>query len=156
MAARTEALELDLRKAEEPLLPQPDNGRPARGAGRVVQLFTNVSMGKGHDGLAMLCDEYGIDVVNLEPGQYVVFTNRRRDKVKVFAANNVLAYLKLPQGHFLSLETIALIPTAFRGTADIEHDRTLREVFQGGAEARRVRMPYTQRAAQVPVAEAAT
>lgn len=107
----------------------PDMTRPRGASGRIVQLFVNVSMGMQHNGLSLLCEEYGIKVSDLEPGQWVCFTNRARDKIKVYGANNVLAYVRLPPGATVSLEAVALIPLAFKGSPDIDLTAELAKIF---------------------------
>lgn len=123
--------------ADTPLLRRASEGQPKRGEGKIVQVFTNVNMGKGHDGLNALCTAHDIDVSDLDPGHYVVFTNRAMDKVKIFGSNNVIAYLKLPVGTHVSLASLALIPIAFQGSPNIEYDQSLGEFFGAHETVRR-------------------
>ena len=97
--------------------------------GRVLQCFLNADLRCGHEGLAILAKQNGIDITELKPGQYVLFINSHKDKLKLYACNNVVAYLKLPSGQRLNMATIQLIPKAFRGTGTIDYDKALKEVI---------------------------
>lgn len=97
--------------------------------GRVLQCFLNADLRCGHEGLATLAKQNGIDITQLQPGQYVLFINSHKDKLKLYASNNVVAYLKLSTGQRLNMATIQLIPKAFRGTGTIDYDKALREVL---------------------------
>jgi hypothetical protein len=94
----------------------------------IVQCFLNADMRNGHDGLAQLAKKHELNVLKLEPGQYIVFVNSARDRVKVYAASNVIAYLKLARGK-IDMNTIQEIPKAFRGTGRIDYDAALKEAL---------------------------
>jgi hypothetical protein len=95
---------------------------------KIVQVFLGADLRNSHDGLTALAKSKKIDVTKLEPGQFVLFINHSRDRLKLFAANNVIAYLKVPSGR-LNMATISLIPQAFHTTGKIEYDKVLREVL---------------------------
>ena len=80
-------------------------------------------------GASYIGKQNGIDITELKPGQYVLFINSHKDKLKLYACNNVVAYLKLPSGQRLNMATIQLIPKAFRGTGTIDYDKALKEVI---------------------------
>ena len=86
-------------------------------------------MAQGHNGLADLAKKYEIDVQKLEPGEYVIFMNGARDRVKVYAAQNVIAYQKMPSGHRLDLRAIAEIPRVFKATGRMSYDDALKEAL---------------------------
>jgi hypothetical protein len=113
-----------------------DRYRPDTG-GRVLQIFLNADLRNGHEGLAELAKERGIDVTKLLPGQYVVFVNAGKDKLKLYAAANVLAYLKLTGGQKFDLRVIAFIPKAFNGSGKLDYDKALKDAVE---EALRKRM----------------
>lgn len=94
--------------------------------GDILRCFVNVNMAQGHDGLASLAKKYEIDVKKLSPGEYVVFINSARDRVKVYAASNVIAYQRLPHGR-LDLRAIAEIPRVFKASGKISYDDALKE-----------------------------
>ena len=93
----------------------------------ILRCFVNVNMSQGHDSLASLAKKYEIDVRKLEPGDYVVFVNGARDRVKVYASSNVIAYQKLPRGGRLDLRAIAEIPRIFKATGRMSYDEALKE-----------------------------
>lgn len=96
---------------------------------RVLQCFLNADLRCGHNGLSALSRQNGIDITKLRPGQYVLFINSKKDKLKLYACNNVLAYLRLPAGGRLNMAAIQLIPRAFQNTGRIDYDKALREVL---------------------------
>lgn len=97
---------------------------------RVIQCYLNSDLRNGHEGLTALAKKNGIHTGKLEAGQYVVFINSRKDRLKLYAANNVVAYLKLEDGRKIDLNTIRLIPQVFNGSGKIDYDRALRETLE--------------------------
>jgi hypothetical protein len=95
--------------------------------GRIVQCYLNADLRAGHEGLAKLAAKDGIKVKDLEPGHCVIFINSGKDKLKMYAANNVIAYLRLDTGR-LNMNTIQFIPHAFRA-GKIDYDKVLRETL---------------------------
>lgn len=96
--------------------------------GGIVQVFLNVDMRNMHNGLGKIAKESGIDVNQLDPGQYVVFINSQKNKVKIFASNDVVAYHRTKSGK-IQMETIREIPRSFRGGA-FDYDSALRVVLE--------------------------
>lgn len=121
-------------------------------AGRVIQYYSNVSMSNGHDGLTQLVMDSQKNVradnrlypSQLEPGQYLVFTNKARDKMKVLAANNVLAYVRLPKGERIDLRTIQYIPHAFTARGSVNYDEALKRVVEQAMAQKELRSRRTQ------------
>jgi hypothetical protein len=85
-------------------------------------------MRNGHDGLAELAKKENIDVKKLERGQFVVFINSSKDRVKVYAASNVIAYMKSSKGQKIDLRVIREIPRAFNG-AGISYDEAVEKML---------------------------
>lgn len=91
---------------------------------RIVRCFMNADLRKGHDGLSGLAKEMAnIDVNNLTPGEYVVFINTHKNKIKVYAANQVIAYHR-HRGR-IDMNTIRLIPRSFTGSG-MNYDEMLK------------------------------
>lgn len=97
---------------------------------RAIQIFLDSDLRCSHDGLAMIAKKEKIDVSKLEPGEYVIFVNSAKDKCKVYAAFNVVAYLKPPKGHKIEMKVIQLIPVAFAATGRIDYDKALKELLE--------------------------
>lgn len=93
----------------------------------IIQCFLNTSMINGHDGLTAIAKKAGIKVSSITPGSYVVFVNAAQDRIKVFAANNVVAYVRLGRGRKVDLRVIREIPQVFSG-ASINYDEALEKV----------------------------
>lgn len=95
----------------------------------IVQVFQDADLRSGHDGLTKLAKKHGIATGLLEAGSFVVFINSRKDKVKIFAANNTISYTKSPSGR-LQMEAISKIPTYFGGQGFV-YDKVLKDILEG-------------------------
>lgn len=97
---------------------------------QVLRVFMNADMRNGHDGLTTLAEKSGIKSfegqLDLAQGQFLVFINAARNKIKVFAPNNVVGYLRMPQGKILDLSVVSEIPKAFNGDPKIGYDEALK------------------------------
>jgi len=95
---------------------------------QIIHLFQNVDLRCQHDGLGKICLDKKINPKKLSPGEYAVFTNNSKDRVKLFAAHNVIAYLRLYPGEGkIDPRTIQYIPKAFESTGKIDYDKALKE-----------------------------
>lgn len=103
---------------------------------RVLQCFFNADLRNGHEGLQQIATEAGLDVGKLSPGQYVIFVNAKRDRLKLYAANHVVAYYKAPAGQSINLLTIQEIPRAFMSTGRIDYDVALKAAIEKTMERR--------------------
>lgn len=83
---------------------------------RVVRIFNDSNLGNGHKGLANIAKTNRINVLNLNIGEYVVFVNRNKTAMKMYAPGNVVAHMKMPKGMIIDMRIIALLPTFFNGT----------------------------------------
>jgi hypothetical protein len=97
---------------------------------RVIQCFFDVDMRCAHDGLAVLAKVQKIDVAKLDAGEYVIFINTAKNRLKMFAPGGVVAYYRAHGGERINLNTIPLIPRAFNATGRIDYDKALREVLE--------------------------
>lgn len=91
---------------------------------KLLRVFINVDLRAGHEGLSILAKKHNIQTSKITPGNYVVFINTRRDKLKMYAADEVVAYLRLPAGRRISMYVIKELPHVFNGVT-INYDRAL-------------------------------
>ena len=82
---------------------------------RVVAVFVGVDLRCQHDGLAKVARKRRVEPLKLKPGQHVVFVNGKRDKVKMYSANMIVSYLKLPRGEVVDLRALKYFPESFSG-----------------------------------------
>ncbi len=94
---------------------------------KIVRVFFDVHLGNGHDGLATLAKKNDVDVKNLDPGEFCIFINTRRDALKMYAAGFTIAHLRLPNGR-LDLRMISMIPKFFNGS-EIEYTKAMQELL---------------------------
>ena len=93
---------------------------------RIIRFFPQADLRCQHLGLAKVAASVGINVHKLAPGEFVIFLNNARDKLKMYASGNVLAYLKMPQGTRVDLNVIQHIPRFFSG-GKINYDAALKK-----------------------------
>jgi hypothetical protein len=96
---------------------------------RIVRCFLDADLRCSHDGLAKIAKDSKVNVRDLESGEYAVFVNSARNKVKVYAHGEVLAYLRLPRGRSVDLRVIQHIPAAFNGKT-INYDSALAKMLE--------------------------
>lgn len=94
---------------------------------KIYRCFFDVDLRNGHHGLSILAIKNKINIKLLDNGEFVVFINRRRNALKLFAANNTIAHYK--QNHIIDLNTIRLLPTVFNGT-EIKYDAALEKALK--------------------------
>lgn len=93
-------------------------------AQKIVRVFLNVDMRNGHDGLASVARDYDISVDTLSAGEYLVFINSRRNKMKVYAVNNVVAYMKTDKS-VIDLNAVRYVPEAFTAEGELNYSKAL-------------------------------
>jgi len=88
---------------------------------KAIQCFKNVHMGLGHAGLNQIAKETAnIDVEKLNNQEYLVFINRKQDKIKVLCMVGTAPFRKpgffyVNYGRRLVMEAIQYIPRALGG-----------------------------------------
>lgn len=80
----------------------------------LIRYFADVDMRNGHSGLRKLAKSEGLDLRLMISNEYVIFVNKKRNMLKMFASYNVIAHLKLDNGT-IDPRVIAHIPTCFQG-----------------------------------------
>jgi hypothetical protein len=96
---------------------------------RVIRFFPEADLRCMHDGLRRLALEHKIDVLNLKPGEFIVFANRSKTMLKIFAPGNTIAVTKSPDGRRLDLNVIRLIPRFFNGS-EFQYDKALQKLLE--------------------------
>lgn len=94
----------------------------------IVQVFLNADMRNMHDGLQRIAERHGVAVDTLENGQFVIFINSAKDKVKIYAANDTISYTRSRSGK-LQMEALQNIPKHFGG-GSFDYDAALRGVLE--------------------------
>lgn len=61
-------------------------------------MFLNMDLRNGHEGLTAIAKKNKVDIKTLESGEYIIFINSEMNRLKLYAQNDVIAYLKLPRG----------------------------------------------------------
>lgn len=95
---------------------------------KILRIFSDVDMWNSHDGLAIIAKKHKIDVHKLVHGEYVMFINTAKNKIKFYAANNVIAYYKHEHGK-LDMRAIQLIPETFESEGRINYDKAVEKIL---------------------------
>jgi hypothetical protein len=96
---------------------------------RILQVFFDADMRCGHEGLELLAKKHKIDLKKLDPGNFVVFVNSAKDRLKIYTAYNVIAYMKSPAGK-IDMRAVQFIPKAFEAKGTLTYDEALKELFE--------------------------
>lgn len=97
-------------------------------AQKIIRFFPETDMRNGHDGLAEIAKKNNVNVSQLKIGEYVIFTNKKKTAIKMYAPNHIIVHQRLPGGARLDTRVISLIPKYFNGTK-INLEGALKEVI---------------------------
>lgn len=92
---------------------------------KIVRCFFDTHMGLAHDGLREVAKRQGLNLDKLERGEFVVFINTSKDRLKIFATKNTFAYWRAQKGMKLDLQVICEIPRVFNGSDIGDYDKAL-------------------------------
>lgn len=88
---------------------------------KILRYFPDTDLRCGHKGLADLAKKAGIDPIELKNGQMLLFVNRSRNAIKIYAPGNTIVHQKTPYGNPLNPKAFVLIPKFFNGqTIDLK------------------------------------
>lgn len=96
---------------------------------RLIRIVFNTDLRCGHDGLAAIAKGLRVNVNTLEIGEFVVFVNRKKCALKLYAAGNTVAHFKMPGTRQMNMSVIGLIPRFFNGK-ELKYDDALAEVIK--------------------------
>lgn len=89
-----------------------------------LRMFFNLNMRNSHDGLIAIAAKENVKTDELDRGEYIVFINRKQDKLKLYATADVIAYLRMKPGNKINMGIIKYLPTVFNGRK-IDYDKAL-------------------------------
>lgn len=90
-----------------------DTAKAKKTDNKPIRIFMDADLRGGHDGLTKAAKKEDIDVRSLGIGEFVLFVNRAKTGVKIFAPANIIVYLKMPRGERLNMRAIRYIPRVF-------------------------------------------
>jgi len=83
---------------------------------KLIRYFPETDMRNGHRGLMKIALAKKINVKTLKHGEFVVFTNKKMNKLKMFGVGgNFIAYLSLPKERSIDKEAIQYLPATMNG-----------------------------------------
>ena len=78
---------------------------------KLVRYVPDADLRKGYTGLSETAP-----LAKLKRGEFVVFVNRRRDKLKMCTEKDMVLYLRMPSGERIDPKTIQFLPECFEGS----------------------------------------
>lgn len=94
---------------------------------KAVNLFLGADLRSGHPGLTKLAKSRGIVLKELRTGEAVIFINSKKDKMKAFAWNGVLSYVRFDdKKRAIDLSAIDEFPRAFDKDGVMDYAKALR------------------------------
>ena len=93
-----------------------------------MQVFLNTDLRMGHPGLSKLAIKNKLNPDTLADGEYILFINSKKNKLKLYAAKEIVAYLRLKTG-VLDMRAISIIPRVFESRGRVDYDEAIREVL---------------------------
>lgn len=97
--------------------------------GSIIRIVFDADLRSGHKGLTSIAKSFKVDTNELAAGEYVIFVNRAMSALKMYAAGNVVAHLKMPPRQRIDPDVIRVIPEFFNGKA-IDYDSALKTVLE--------------------------
>lgn len=102
----------------------------AKKTNRLIRIVFGADFRKGHPGLSDQAKKLGLKLNDLEPGEFVLFINNRKNGVKFFAGSGqMLAYFKMPGNRQINTKVLKILPRYFNGTA-LNYDGALKELIE--------------------------
>lgn len=95
----------------------------------ILNYFPDSDLRSGHPGLAKLSRKAKVPLEDLKSGQFNLFINRKQTALKMISSGGVLVHYKSPEGHRINIDTLALLPKYFNGTA-LNYNAALKEVLE--------------------------
>lgn len=93
---------------------------------KAVEFFLGVNMCAQHNGLKKLAKKYKIDIDTLPSNSACVFISRDRRRIKVYASNGVLSYLRASDYRPFDLSALNEFPKAFNTDGTLNYEKALR------------------------------
>ena len=105
---------------------------------RVLELFQGVDMRNGHVGLAEIARKGSkkINVDELEIGEYAVFINKAQTRMKLYAANGVVASAVARPGERLNILSVPHIVASFGASGRMDYDAALKQAIKDAMKRR--------------------
>ena len=96
---------------------------------KILRVVFDTDLRCGHTGLTTLAKNLRLNPMNLAVGEFIVFINRKKCALKLFAAGNTVAHFKMPGSQQMNMAAIGLIPRFFNGK-ELKYDDALAEVIK--------------------------
>lgn len=95
---------------------------------KIIRYIPEANLRGGYDSLRILAKKSGIDLLNIGQGEFVVFVNRKKDKMKVATQNDVVAYHRTHNGNKINPLVISRLPKYFSGGV-ISYEGAIKETI---------------------------
>lgn len=100
-----------------------------RDENKVLQIIFNADLRGGHDRLAKIAKDLKVDINTIKVGDFLVFVNRKRSALKVYAAGHTIAHFRMPDNRVMDVRILKLIPKFFNGK-ELRYNAALEELIK--------------------------
>jgi hypothetical protein len=96
---------------------------------RLIRAVFNTDLRNSHDGLYKIAKDLKVNIDNLSVGEFIVFVNKKRSALKLYAAGNTIAHFRMPGDRVMNMKVLAVIPKFFNGK-ELKYTDALAEVIR--------------------------
>lgn len=105
---------------------------------KTVHVFLGSDLRSGHLGLAAQAQKNKVSLKELEKNEAVVFINRKKNKMKAYAYNGVLSYVRFDDPkRGIDLGALDEFPKAFDAEGQMDYSKALRAALEKKLKVRR-------------------
>lgn len=94
---------------------------------KIIRIFTDIDMRSQHLGLTNIAANENVDLPNLDQSEFVVFINKRKNKMKIFVHGNTFSYT---QRSDIDMRAIKEVPKYFGYGGPVSYDKALETVIR--------------------------
>lgn len=95
---------------------------------KTVNILLGADLRGGHNSLTIQAKERKVIISELKKDEAIIFINRKKDKMKCYAYNGVLSYVRFDDPRRgIDLNALDYFPQAFRSDGTMDYPRALRE-----------------------------
>lgn len=91
---------------------------------RIAQCFLNADLRGSHNSLRLMANDNGLDLDEIGSNQFVVFVNKKRTLMKVWAGFGTFSFTRRER---IDLNAIKYLPRVFGATGDLNYDSALEQ-----------------------------
>jgi hypothetical protein len=106
---------------------------------KVIHVFLGSDLRAGHNGLFNQAKASGVKVKELPEGSAIIFINRKKNKLKSYAWNGVVSYIRSDETNRpIDLSVIDELPRAFDSNGRMDYAKALKATLEKKLQAKKL------------------